>query len=218
MSVELVLNATPRKEQGRGASRRLRRAKQIPAIMYGTGKETVPLALDEEQVLRLMRTEQFFSQIIDVKVKGKKTEQAILKDLQRHPFKPLVAHLDLLRIKSDEMMRQTVPIHYLNEETARGVKTGGGVIHHDAIELEVECLPKDLPEYLELDVAELDVDQAYHFSDVTVPEDVTLMGLDEEHDPPVVSISLPRGGRTVEEDEADAEEGAGEADSDENQE
>ena len=209
MSVELKLDATVRSDQGKGASRRLRRAKQIPGILYGAGKKPVSLTLDEEQVLRLMREEAFFSQILDVKVKGKRTEKAILKDLQRHPFKPLVTHMDLLRIKAGEKMRQSVPIHFLNQESATGVKVGGGVVHHDVIEVEVECLPEDLPAAIDIDISELEMGSSIHLSEVTPPEGVVFPGLDPEtdHDPVLVSIHAPR--KVVEEEDDKAE---GEAD------
>ncbi|AGM41503.1 50S ribosomal protein L25/general stress protein Ctc [Spiribacter salinus M19-40] len=209
MSVELKLDATVREDQGKGASRRLRRAKQIPGILYGAGKKPVSLTFDEEQVLRLMREETFFSQILDVKVKGKRVEKAILKDLQRHPFKPLVSHMDLLRIKAGEKMRQTVPIHYLNQEDAVGVKLGGGLVHHDAIEIEVECLPDDLPEAIDVDIAELELGSSIHLSEIHAPEGVVFPGLDPDtdHDPVLVSIHAPR--KAVEED---TEEEAGESD------
>lgn len=194
MTVELKLDATVREDQGKGASRRLRRAKQIPGILYGAGKAPVSLTFNEEQVLRLLREEGFFSQILDVKIKGKRVEKAILKDMQRHPFKPLVTHMDLLRIKAGEKMRQTVPLHFLNEETAKGVKLGGGVIHHDVIEIEVECLPNDLPNSIDVDVAELELGHSIHLSDLTPPEGVVFPGLDVEaqHDPVLVSINAPR--------------------------
>jgi len=207
MSVELKLDATVRSDQGKGASRRLRRAKQIPGILYGAGKKPVSLTLDEEQVLRLMREEAFFSQILDVKVKGKRTEKAILKDLQRHPFKPLVTHMDLLRIKAGEKMRQSVPIHFLNQETATGVKVGGGVVHHDAIELEVECLPEDLPAAIDIDISELEMGSSIHLSEVAPPDGVEFPGLDPEtdHDPVLVSIHAPR--KAVEEEADEAADG-----------
>ena len=222
MSVELKLDALPREDQGKGASRRLRRAKQIPGILYGAGKKPVSLAFDEEQVLRLMREEAFFSQILDVKVKGKRAEKAILKDLQRHPFKPLVSHIDLLRIKAGEKMRQSVPLHFLNQEDAVGVKLGGGVVHHDLIEIEVECMPEDLPTAIDVDIAELELGASLHLSDITPPEGVVFPGLDPEtdHDPVLVSINAPRkaveesdeadeGGEAAEGGEAGGEEAAG---------
>lgn len=193
--VELKLDAALRKEQGTGASRRLRRAKQIPAILYGGDEEPVSIAVGEEQVLRLMNDESFFSQILEVKIQGKKTEQALLKDLQRHPFKPLVTHMDLQRVKAGEVLSTSVPIHFLNEETAKGVKQGGGVVHHDLIEIEIECLPQNIPEYIEVDIQELGVDEVIHLSEIPAPEGVNFSGLDEEHDPAVVSIHLPRGAK-----------------------
>ncbi len=211
MSVELKLDATVREDQGKGASRRLRRAKQVPGILYGAGKEAVSLAFDEEQILRLLREEAFFSQLLDIKVKGKRAEKAILKDLQRHPFKPLVTHMDLLRIKAGEKMRQNVPIHFLNEETAVGVKVGAGIVHHDVIEIEVECLPQDLPGAVDVDIAELELGGSIHLSDIQAPEGVTFPGLDPEtdHDPVLVSIHAPR--KVVEEDAEDSGASEGEA-------
>lgn len=205
MTVELKLDATVRADQGKGASRRLRRAKQIPGIIYGAGKEPVALTFDEEQVLRLMREEAFFSQILDVKVKGKRAEKVILKDLQRHPFKPLVSHMDLLRIRAGEKMRQNVPIHFLNQEEAKGVKLEGGLVHHDLIEIEVECLPENLPTAIDVDIAELGLGESVHLSDITPPESVVFPGLDTEsgHDPVLVSIQAPR--KVLEEDEEEAE-------------
>ena len=201
--VELKLDAALRKEQGTGASRRLRRAKQIPAILYGGGEEAVPLAIGEEQVLRLMNEESFFSQILEVKIKGKKTEKALLQDLQRHPYKPLVTHLDLQRVKSGELLTTNVPIHFLNEETAKGVKQSGGVLHHDLIEIAIECLPQNIPEYIEVDVQDLDVDEVIHLSEIPAPAGVSFSGLDEEHDPSVVSIHLPRGAKEQASDNED---------------
>lgn len=210
-SVELKLDASVRTDQGKGASRRLRRAKQIPAILYGAGKDAQSLTLDEEQVLRLMREETFFSQIIDVKIKGKKTERAILKDMQRHPFKPLVTHMDLLRVAKGQKLRQHLPIHFLNEDRAKGVKEDGGVIHHDMIEVDIECLPEDLPEYLEVDIADLGMGEAVHLSEIPLPKGVVIPALenDPEHDSSVVSIHPPQ--KTIEEEEAEEEAAAAEA-------
>ena len=217
MSVELKLDATIREDQGKGASRRLRRAKQVPGILYGAGKDPVSLTLDEEQILRLMREEAFFSQILDVKITGKRAEKAILKDLQRHPFKPLVTHMDLLRIKAGEKMRQSVPIHFLNQETAVGVKLGGGVVHHDAIEVEVECLPNDLPAAIDVDIAALELGGSIHLSEINAPEGVSFPGLDPEadHDPLLVSIHAARKAMEEDEDEgAEDESGAPTSDAD----
>lgn len=204
MSAELKLDATVRTEQGRAASRRLRRAKKLPAVLYGAEKNAIALALDEEQVLRLMRDEAFYSQIIDVRFDGS-VERAILKDLQRHPFKPLVLHMDLQRITAGQKLRQRVPLHFVNEDKASGVKQGG-VLHHDLIDLEIECLPENLPEYIEVDVAGLGLNEAYHLSDLRLPQGVTLPALsaDPDHDTSVVSIYTPR--KVTEEELEGAEE------------
>lgn len=208
MSVELKLDAEKRTDQGKGASRRLRRAKKLPAVLYGAGKEAVSIQLDEEQVLRLMREETFFSQIIDIKL-GKQSEQALLKDMQRHPFKPLVSHMDFQRVKAGEKLTTHIPIHFLNEDKAKGVKEGG-MIHHDMIEVEIQCMPKDIPEYLEVDVAELEIGDSVHLSQLAVPKGVEIPSLsnDPEHDPTVVSIHAPR--VSEEQLEAEAEEAAAE--------
>lgn len=214
MSVELKLDAAVRDDQGKGASRRLRRAKRVPGILYGADKKPVSLSFDEEQILRLLREEAFFSQILDVKVKGKRTEKAILKDLQRHPFKPLITHLDLLRVKAGEKMRQQVPIHLLHQDEAVGVKQGNGVVHHDLIEIDVECLPDELPTAIELDIIGLNVGDSIHLSQVEAPAGVSFPSLDVEndHDPILVSIHTPR--KAVEEDDEDADEGTSGGESD----
>lgn len=208
MSVELKLDATVRTDQGKGASRRLRRAKKLPAILYGAKRDAIALALDEEQVSRLMREEVFFSQIIDISIDGA-MERAILKDLQRHPVKSVVLHMDLQRIAAGQKLRQRVPLHFINEDKAVGVKQGG-VLHHDLIEVEVECLPDHLPEYIEVDIASLGLDEAYHLSDLKLPEGVILTALanDPDHDTSVVSVYAPR---KAEEELAEGEQAAGEA-------
>lgn len=203
MSVELKLDATVREHQGRGASRRLRRAKKLPAVLYGAQKNAVALALDEEQVLRLMREEKFFSQILDVSIDGA-LERAIVKDLQRHPTKPVILHMDLQRVAAGQKFRQRVPLHFTNEDKAVGVKQGG-VVHHDVIDVEIECLPKHLPEYIEVDLADLGLNEAYHLSELKLPQGVALtaLGYDPDHDPSVVSVYNPR---KAAEDEAAVEE------------
>lgn len=204
MSVELKLDAAVRTDQGKGASRRLRRAKKLPAILYGAKKGAIALALDEEQVMGLMRDETFFSQIIDVNIGGV-AERAILKDLQRHPVRPLVVlHMDLQRVTAGQKLRQRVPLHFINEDKAVGVKQGG-TLHHDLIDVEIECLPRHLPAYIDVDIATLGLDEAYHLSDLKLPEGVVLTGLgdDPDHDTSVVSIYTPR--KPIEEEPAEGE-------------
>lgn len=200
MAKGINLIAELREDAGKGASRRLRRAGQVPAIMYGGGEPPQRLAVDRNQLVRQMEREAFFSSVLTVRVNGSDT-QAILKDVQTHPAKRAVLHLDLQRIVADEKIRMTVPIHFLNEDVAVGVKTGGGTISHMMTDVEITCLPKDLPEYLELDVGSLELNQMLYLSDIKIPEGVELE--EREQNPPIVSIQLVK---VVEEEPLEAEE------------
>jgi len=194
MSVDFRLDAELRHDKGRGASRRLRRAGKVPAIMYGGGSEPVSLTFDKDAVSQLMQYEAFFSSVLDIQVDGA-VEQAVVRDLQRHPAKPTVlTHMDLLRVKKDQPLRVHVPLHFTNEEVAPGAKQQGGVISHHLVEAEVECLPRDIPEYIEVDLGSLQAGEAFHLSDVHLPEGVQFVELQQgpEHDLAVVSIHLPR--------------------------
>ncbi len=192
MTVEMRLDAEPRTETGRGAMRRLRRARRVPGIVYGAGKDSQPIALQGDQLYRLLEEESFFSTVLTVEI-GSETEQAIVKDLQRHPYKPLVQHIDLQRVRSDQPIAVHVPVRVHGEESAPGVKKGG-VLHHDMLDLELVCLPKDLPPFLEVDVSRLDVGQAIHISDLQLPEGVQVAALQhgEDFDEPVVSVQATR--------------------------
>lgn len=208
MPVELKLTAETRADLGKGASRRLRRAKKVPAVLYGGHKEPTSLTLASQQLLRLMEEEAFYSQILTIEIDGK-AEQAVVKDIQRHPFKPLVAHVDLQRVVAGEALRAHIPLHFMNQEAP--VKAHGGVIHHDMVEVEVECLPKDLPQYIEVDCGQLTVGGSIHLSEVKLPKGVTIPALAQgpDHDLPVVSLHASR--VSAEEAAAPAEEEAGEA-------
>ncbi len=196
MAVELKLPADKRSDTGKGASRRLRRGKLVPGIVYGAGKEPEMIELSAFSLARMMETESFYSQVIDLTVKGKKSQPVVVKDLQRHPFKDLVLHVDFQRVKAGEKLHIHVPLHFLNDDTCKGVKAGG-VVHKDAIEVAIIALPKDLPEYIEVDLANLDVGEALHLSDLTLPPNVELEAFahgDDTHDAdqPIVSIVQPR--------------------------
>ena len=209
MAVELKLTAQKRTDTGKGASRRLRRAKAVPGIIYGAGKEPEMIEVSAFELARLMELETFYSQIIDVTV-GKKKTQTVLKDMQRHPFKDRVLHVDFQRVKAGEKLHVGLPIHFVNEDTCKGVKAGG-VIHRDMIEVAIIALPKDLPEYLEIDLADLEIGDTVHLSELSIPEGVELEAFSHggdvhDHDHPVVSIVMPRIAR--EEDEEDADEDA----------
>ncbi|MDX1431872.1 MAG: 50S ribosomal protein L25/general stress protein Ctc [Gammaproteobacteria bacterium] len=185
---DFVLNAEPREGAGKGATRRLRRLGKIPAVLYGAGKDPASVVLDANTVKKQLENEAFFSHILDVKVNGQST-QVVLKDLQRDPASDQIIHMDLLRVSSTQEITMNVPLHFLNEETAPG-KKAGGVVSHLVMDVEVSCLPKDLPEYIEVDMGALDIGDSLHLSDVKMPEGVTLLALahDADHDQPVVSI------------------------------
>ena len=191
MSDAVELNAEVRDDMGKGASRRLRHNGKIPAIVYGAGKKPVALTLVHDDLAHALENEAFYSQIINLKV-GKKKEKVILKDLQRHSWKPLLAHADFLRIKMDEMMTTNVPLHFLNEDNCEGVKNQGGQITHLMNDIEITCLPTELPEFIEVDVAALELGATIHLSDITAPEGIEFSALgdsdDEVHDLGLVSV------------------------------
>ena len=207
MSDLFEVQAELREDKGKGASRRLRRlADQVPAIIYGAGKDPQPLTLIRKDLEKSLENEAFFSHVLTVNVAGNK-EKAILKDLQRHPAKNRVMHADFLRVDDNVAIKVHVPIHFLNEDTCVGVKMEGGLIQHQTTDVEVQCLPGDIPEYIEVDMAEIVTGQIVHLSDITLPAGVTsvALALGEAHDLAVASVIAPKGGDDV--DELDAEVG-----------
>ena len=195
-----TLEATVRTDKGTGASRRLRHANQVPAILYGADKEPQNIALAHNKVWQAQANEGFYSHILTLVVDGEKQE-AILKDVQRHPFKPTILHLDFQRVDANHKLHTNVPVHFIGEETA--VKSGGTVAH-TMTELEVTCLPKDLPEFIEVNVAELELGQTLHISDLTLPAGVSSveLGKGESHDLAVVTLHAPKGASEEESEEA----------------
>ena len=196
MSITFELKAEPRSDLGKGASRRLRRAGQVPAILYGGGQEPQPLVLNHLDVLNQLKNDAVYSHVLTLKV-GDRVESAVLRDLQRHPFKPTILHLDFLRVSADRKLRVHVPLHFVNAETAPGVKQQGGVVSHALIDIEIACLPKDLPEFIEVDLNGLGLGEAIHLSGVKLPEGVELathVAPDSENDVIVVSIHHAHGG------------------------
>lgn len=216
MSVDFTLNAEVRDEKqlGKGASRRLRRIGKVPAVIYGGGEDPVSITFDHDTLMHSLEQEAFYSHILTVDVAGK-SQRAILRDLQRHPYKPSVLHMDLLRVREDTAINVHVPLHFLNEDICHGVKMEGGAISHNIVEVEVSCLPKDLPEFIEIDTAELKLNEALHLSDIKVPDGVTIVELShgEGHDHVVVSVHVKR---AIEEEPVEVEEGeeAAEGDAD----
>ena len=209
MSEDFDLIAELREDQGKGASRRLRREGKVPAIIYGAGRPPRKLAFDHNRVIQQLEQESFYSSVLNIKV-GDKSQAAIVKDIQRHPSKRIVMHMDFQRIVADEKIRMNVPIHYINEEIAVGVKQGGGSVSHLMTDVEVTCLPKDLPEYFEVDIAGLELNDMLHLSDIKLPEGVEIPELAHgpEHDHAIVSVALIKKREEPEEElAAAAEEG-----------
>jgi large subunit ribosomal protein L25 len=215
MADELDLVAEFRTDTGKGSSRRLRRAGRVPAIIYGAGREPRALTFDHNALLRASENESFFSSVLNVKV-GPNVRASILKDIQVHPAKRQIMHLDLQRIVEGEKIKMTVPIHYLNEETAVGVKVGGGAVAKMRTEVEISCFPKDLPEYLQVDIEALELDEMLHLSDIKLPEgvDITDLVAEPPRDEAIVSVHVMRVAEEPEEvegeDVAEGEEGSAE--------
>lgn len=205
---------TVRSDMGKGASRRLRREGNIPAIIYGADKDAVSIVLNHNEVLKRFRHEDIYTSIVDVVIDGQK-ESAILRDVQRHPYKPIITHLDFMRVRADEAIVVDIPVVLLNEEKAKGVVNGGIVLLHEAT-LAVSCLPKDLPHEIAIDIANLDVGEHLMISDIPAiagVEFVNIMNEEEMNDQPVVAIVEPRAAveETTEEGEEAAEEATEEA-------
>jgi large subunit ribosomal protein L25 len=191
MNKQFVVGAESRNDQGKGASRRLRRAGKVPAILYGGKGEPTNITLDQLKLLNVIEDERFYSSIITVKVDGR-DQQAIVKDVQLHPARHAVVHVDLQRVLADQPIRIHLPIHFINETTCPGVKTEGGQVSHLKTDVEITCLPKDLPEALVVDMAAMHLNDTIFLKDVKVPPGVTIPALAQGRDIPVVSIHAPR--------------------------
>jgi large subunit ribosomal protein L25 len=190
MKTSFELVAEFRDAEGKGASRRLRRANKVPAILYGGHREPRALALDHTRLMLMLENERFYSTIINLRV-GDVTQAAVLKDVQRHPAKNAVLHVDLQRVLENEKIRIAIPLHFKNESVAPGVKKGG-VVSHLRNEIEVSCLPKDLPEYVDVDLSGVDINQMVYLADLKVPEGVEILELSHGRNSPVVSIHHAR--------------------------
>ncbi len=191
MSVSYELTADVRSDLGKGASRRLRHTNKVPAVLYGAHKEPTYLLLNHDDVVKRLEHETFYSHILTLTVNGQ-SERAVLKDLQRHPSKPRVMHMDFQRISETEKLRMHVPLHFIHADIAPGVKKSGGIVSHLLIDIEILCLPKDLPEFVEVDLAHLELGHAVHLSDLKLPAGVQITALMHDDDQPVASIHLPR--------------------------
>jgi large subunit ribosomal protein L25 len=176
MSAKFELTAEPRAAKGTGASRRLRRSGKVPAVLYGAGKKPIMVALDHSVMSRHLANEKFHTSILTVKV-GDETDQAILRDWHMHPFKPVVMHVDLQRISATEIIHMEIPLHFIGQDIAPGVKIDGGVVTHLMNEVDITCLPQDLPEFLTVDMSALHINESVHLSDIKLPEGVAITSL-----------------------------------------
>ena len=201
MSDKIVLSAEPRSDVGKGASRRLRRADvRIPAVIYGGNELPQSISLVSNELVKAQKIEAFYSQILEIQLDGAKVD-AVIKDLQRHPARGDIMHADLQRVRADQELTVTLPLHFLGEETCPGVKLHGGLVLHNVIDVEVVCLPAALPEYIEVDMSEMDIGDSIHLSGLKLPEGVRIPALEfgEDHDQTVVSVAEKR----VESDDED---------------
>lgn len=189
---QFELVAESRSDVGKGASRRLRRSGKIPGVVYGHGIEAQPISLGHDEIFHQLEHEAFYSHILTLKLEKNKIK-VVLKDLQRHPFKQHIMHVDLQRIDEAEKLTMRVPIHFINEDKSVGVKSGG-MVNHIMNDVEIECLPKDLPEFIEVDLLEVELGSSVQLDELKLPEGVELYAAvhDEDLDVPVVTISLPK--------------------------
>jgi large subunit ribosomal protein L25 len=190
MKTSFELVAEFRDSQGKGASRRLRHDGKVPAILYGGHLDARALTLSHQKLSLMLENERFYSTILSLKV-GNETQAAILKDVQRHPYKNAIVHVDFQRVEENEKIRIKIPLHFKGESASPGVKSQGGIVSHMRNDVEVSCLPKDLPEFIEVDLSNLSLNESIHLSQLKIPDGVHLVDLVKE-DAAVVAIHSPR--------------------------
>lgn len=189
--IKFEVEANVRHDMGKGASRRLRREEKVPGVVYGGGKEAVSLTLEHKNVAKSLENEAFYSHILTLKT-GSGSERVILKDVQRHPYKARIMHVDFQRVRADVKLHMHIPLHFTGGDQAPGVKDAGGVVSHIMSDVEVTCLPDDLPEYLELDLSQMQLNDILHLADLKLPKGVELVALLHDDNKPVVSVHIPR--------------------------
>ena len=207
--MSIVINATVRDDMGKGASRRLRREAKLPGIVYGAGKDPVNITMEQKDIQHQLPNESFYTQVLSLNVDGK-AEDVLLRDLQHHPYKIDILHIDFQRVDAKVEVHVLIPLHFEGEEKSPGVKTEGGAVQHIVTEVEVTCLPANIPEFITVDVSGMHTNDILHLSDLKLPEGVELTALKqgEDHDTAVVSIHARKGGSGEEEEGAEgAEEG-----------
>lgn len=207
MAEVFELHAQVREDLGKAASRRLRRTgDNLLAVVYGADKEPTPITLEYNKVSKALKNEAFYSSILTLHI-NKEPVKVVVKSMQRHPWKPKILHMDFFRINLKEKLTMHIPLHFIGEEEAPGVEEGG-LVSHLMTDVEVKCLPGDLPEFLEINLSKLKMDETLHLSDIKLPKGVEIVALSHDHDHPVVSIHKPR---VAQEEEAPAVEAAPEA-------
>jgi large subunit ribosomal protein L25 len=199
--MKITIKAEPRSLQGSGASRRLRRESKVPGIVYGAGKDATPIELDHKDLWFKLKNEAFHASILDMEL-GTEKAQVLLRDYQMHPFRPLILHADFQRVAADKKIHMRVPLHFVNEQNSPGVKVAGGLVQHVISDLEVSCLPKDLPEFIEVDLGELQAGHSLHLSSLKMPAGVEAI-VPKGEDPTVATVVIPRV-MTAEEEAAEA--------------
>ena len=201
------VNAVSRSVQGTGASRRLRRSGKVPGILYGANEGAQVIELDHKAIMLQLRHEAFHASILSMNIDGKK-QNVLLRDVQMHPWKREVLHIDFQRVDAKQKIHMRVPLHFINAELAPGVKLGGGIVNHVMSELEVSCLPADLPEFIEVDVAELELGHSVHLAELKLPDAVESVQLTRGDDAVVATVQVPRAIVEPEEEVVAGEEGA----------
>ena len=196
MEIEVI--AYKRELQGTGASRRLRSAGKVPGIVYGGTAAPMQIELDHNALYHALRKEAFHASVLNLTVDGA-SESVLLRDTQWHPYKQQVLHVDFQRIDKKHKIHVKVPLHFLNEDTAPGVKTGGGKISHVITEIDITCLPGNLPEFIEVDVGQMELNQSIHVAELQLPEGVELVAHLVHENPAVVALTLPKGMKSDEE-------------------
>jgi large subunit ribosomal protein L25 len=189
--MKIEVTAFPRTQQGTGASRRLRASGRVPGVIYGASNPAAPIELDHNALMRHLKLEAFHASILDMTVEGNR-ERVLLRDFQMHPWKPLVLHVDFQRVDPNKKIHMRVPLHFINADISEGVKTGGGVVTHIMNEIEIQCLPDKLPEYIEVDLKDLKLNDILHVNDLKMPEGVEPIAKLRSDNPPVVSVQVPK--------------------------
>ena len=200
--MKIEISATERTLKGKGASRRLRGSGKVPAIIYGSNQTAQPIELNHKDLFYNLKMEAFHASILSLNLAGQK-EQVLLRDIQMHPFKQQVLHVDFQRVDKNIKIHMKVPLHFINAEISPGVKTSGGIVSHILTEVDISCLPEDLPEFIPVDLAELTAGHTLHLSDLVLPQGIEVIALARGDDSPIATIVIPRS--VTSEESADGE-------------